>query len=180
MNIAKLKKFVKPFYESKDIMHDLSHIERVLITLDGILKYSEDSYDYNIIVYAAYFHGFIYSDESIIIKWLQKEGLEESKINKIIKVSWESQKDKSAETLEGKLLHDAHMIEGGKVFLVTKSLITGSVRGQTLEETIKYIEKHILGEGICYFEKTRQIYKEAQEYTKDYITKLKCGINGQI
>lgn len=35
MNIAKLRKFVKPFYESKDIMHDLSHIERVLITLDS-------------------------------------------------------------------------------------------------------------------------------------------------
>jgi len=38
--------------------------------------------------------------------------------------------------MEGKILHDAHMIEGGKIYLIVKSLITGSVRGQTLEQTI--------------------------------------------
>lgn len=33
------------------------------------------------------------------------------------------------------------MIEGGKTYLIVKSLITGSVRGQT----IKYIEDNVLG-----------------------------------
>ena len=173
MNLNNLRKFVYPFYQNKDIMHDLSHVERVLITLGGLIKYIDGNYDYEVIKYAAYFHGFIYSEEELIKKWLKEEGLEEAKIEKIIKVAWESQKEKSAETLEGKLLHDAHMIEGGEVFLITKSLITGSVRGQMLEQTIKYIENNILGKGICYFEKTQQIHKKAQEYTRQFLNQLK-------
>ena len=30
--------FVKPYYEDKDIMHDLSHISRVLIYVEKLLK----------------------------------------------------------------------------------------------------------------------------------------------
>lgn len=61
MNLNNLRKFVYPFYQNKDIMHDLSHVERVLITLDGLIKYIDGNYDYEVIKYAAYFHGFIYS-----------------------------------------------------------------------------------------------------------------------
>ena len=81
-------------------------------------------------------------------------------IQRIIKASWESQKDRDAETIEGKILHDSHMIEGGKTYLIVKSLITGSVRGQNLEDTIKYIENNILNKGICYLEEAKEIYKE--------------------
>ncbi|MBX2872992.1 MAG: hypothetical protein KTR30_12850 [Saprospiraceae bacterium] len=50
----------------------------------------------------------------------------------IIEVAWESQKEERPTTPEGLLLHDAHLLEGGKYFEIIKSLITGSVRGQSL------------------------------------------------
>ena len=87
-------------------------------------------------------------------------------IDRIISAAWESQKDEEAKTIEGKILHDAHMIEGGKTYLIVKSLITGSVRGQTLELTIKYIEENILDKGVCYLPEAQAIYNEQQEFAK--------------
>jgi len=61
------------------------------------------------------------------------------------------------------------MIEGGKTYLIVKSLITGSVRGQTLEQTIKYVEDNILDKGICYLPEAKAIYSGQQEFTKIFI-----------
>lgn len=41
VNMDSLLNFVKPYYEDKDIMHDLSHINRVLRNL--LLTRSEDN-----------------------------------------------------------------------------------------------------------------------------------------
>jgi len=68
------------------------------------------------------------------------------------------------------------MIEGGKTYLIVKSLITGSVRGQTLEETIKYIEDNILDKGICYLPEAKKIYCQQQQFSKDFIIELKKGL----
>ncbi|ACR80485.1 hypothetical protein Kole_1801 [Kosmotoga olearia TBF 19.5.1] len=38
INITDLLQFVRPYYESKDIMHDLSHVERVLKTANRLGK----------------------------------------------------------------------------------------------------------------------------------------------
>ena len=92
-------------------------------------------------------------------------------------MAWESQKNEEAETLEGRILHDAHMIEGGRTYLIVKSLITGSVRGQTLEQTIDYIEKNILDNGVCYLQEAQEIYDEQQAFAKDFIVRLKEGLN---
>ncbi|WP_201030058.1 hypothetical protein [Kosmotoga sp. DU53] len=111
-----------------------------------------------------------------IREWLKAEGLSNDKIDKIVQVAWESQKKEIPGTLEGKILHDAHMIEGGKTFLIVKSLITGSVRGQTLEETIEYIEKNILGKGQCYLTEAKEIYAEQQKFAREFIRDLKEGL----
>ncbi|WP_426350306.1 hypothetical protein ACPWSR_03445 [Alloiococcus sp. CFN-8] len=168
--------FVKPYYENKDTMHDLSHIRRVLIYVEKLLNLGSYEVDTDIIKYAAYFHGLIYNNEEKIVRWLKDKELSNSMIDKIITAAWESQKDEPAETLEGKILHDAHMIEGGKTYLIVKSLITGSVRGQTLEETIEYIEKNILDKGICYLPEAQEIYYKQQEFAKSFIKELKEGI----
>jgi len=174
----KLIEFVTPYYKNKDIMHDLSHIERVLKYVERLVKsidYKVDI-DIDILIYGAYFHGFIYNSEKNIIQWLQSQNMSRSMIKKIINASRESQKDEEAITIEGKILHDAHMIEGGKTYLIVKSLITGSVRGQTLEETIKYIEDNVLGKGTCYLPKAKMIYREQQEFAKAFIYDLKVGL----
>lgn len=175
INIDSLLEFVKPHYEDKDIMHDLSHINRVFIYVEKLLKAGNYEADIDIIKYAAYFHGFIYNSEQSIVRWLTDQELSSEIIDKIITAAWESQKDETAQTLEGKILHDAHMIEGGKTYLIVKSLITGSVRGQTLEETIKYIENNVLDKGSCYLPEAKEIYCQQQKFAKDFIIDLKKG-----
>ncbi|MGL5415966.1 MAG: hypothetical protein ACRDAU_09930 [Clostridium sp.] len=177
ININSLIDFVLPYYTTKDIMHDLSHIERVLKYVKKlILDSSYRHINMDIITYATYFHGFIYSDEEAIVTWLKTQDVSNEDIDKIITVAWESQKYKSAKTLEGKLLHDAHMIEGGKNYLIVKSLITGSLRGQTLDETISYIENNLLSKGTCYLPVAQKIYHSQQKFTIDFIKDLKEGL----
>ena len=94
----------------------------------------------------------------------------------IVKISYESQRTEIPESIEGKILHDAHLIEGGKVYLITKCLITGSVRGQSLLETINYIEENILDKSTCYLPGTMKLFKDANLFANDFITELKKGI----
>lgn len=178
VNIAELIEFVAPYYQSKDIMHNLSHIERILKYANRLSKHNGVNANVNgdAITYATYFHGFIYSEEEKIRKWLKEKDFLEDNITFIIKVSWESQKEELPETFEGKIVHDAHMIEGGKTYLIVKSLITGSVRGQTLEQTIDYLEKNILGKGSCYLEESKLIYEQQQIFAKQFIKDLKEGL----
>jgi len=176
MEYSAILKFVEPYYKDKDIMHDMSHIERVLKSVNKIELNIEQSYDNEVITYAAYFHGFIYSAEKDILKWLKNSGISEERIKFITKVAWESQKSEIPDTLEGKILHDAHMIEGGKTYLIVKSLITGSVRGQNLEQTISYIENNILGKGCCYLQVAQKVYEEQQKFAVEFIKDLKDGL----
>lgn len=176
INTDTLLDFVKPYYEGKDIMHDLSHINRVFIYAEKLLQVGSYEADTDILKYAAYFHGFIYNSEQSIVRWLKNQELSSEMIDRIITAAWESQKDEAAQTLEGKILHDAHMIEGGKTYLIAKSLITGSVRGQTLEQTIKYIENNILDKGICYLSEALEFYYQQQEFAKKFINELKEGL----
>lgn len=177
IDIRVLEDFVKPYYENKDIMHNLSHIERVLKYVNKLVIQGKYEVDIDILTYSAYFHGCIYCDEEKIVNWLKDKDISVNKINQIIKTAWESQKNSNPETLEGKVLHDAHMIEGGKNYLIVKSLITGSVRGQTLDETVKYIEDNILGKGTCYLSESIEIYKQQQEFAKEFIKDLKEGLD---
>ncbi|TMV43156.1 hypothetical protein FE783_36040 [Paenibacillus mesophilus] len=176
MNFKSLIDFVSPYYINKDIMHDLSHIERIVNSAKKLLKFYPEITDLDLIIYGCYFHGFIYLREDLIREYLEKQGLHAEQIEKIVTVSWESQKDEVPESLEGKLLHDAHMIEGGKTYLIVKSLCTGTARGQTLKETLDYFEKYVLGHGECYLPEAKPIYIEMQQFASDFIRELREGL----
>jgi uncharacterized protein len=163
MNESKLLNFVKKYYVKKDIMHNESHIERILKMVGRIKKFINEEYDNDVVTYGAFFHGCIKNNEEEIREWLKIQNEKEEYIDKIINVSKESLKENEAQYIEGKLLHDAHMLEGGKYFLLIKSLITGSVRGQTFEETIKYFEENVLNYGECYIQETEKLLNEYRE-----------------
>lgn len=169
--------FVKPYYEKKDIMHDLTHIDRMIRSANQLLKFYPEITDHDLIKYGCYFHGFIYLDEERIRSFLEEEGLPEEYIDRIVKVSWESQKEEVPETLEGKLLHDAHMIEGGKTYLIVKSLCTGTARGQSLEQTLEYFEQHVLGKGKCYLPEAQLVYDKMQQFAEQFIGDLRAGLD---
>lgn len=129
LNQKALLEFVEPYYADKDIMHNLWHIELVKKMVDKIISMGGYETDYESLLSAVYFHGFIYKEEAAIEQWLKTHGFSDERTEKILKISWESQRSEVPETIEGKILHDAHVLEGGKTYLVVKTLITGSVRG---------------------------------------------------
>lgn len=152
-----VEEFVRKDYEAKDIMHDLSHIRRVLRIAQKLAQdYNCDS---ELLMLGAYFHGIVYDKEHDISEFLNDKSVSKDRAEKAIQIARESQKESEPETIEGTILHDAHLIEGGKTFLVVKSLITGTIRGQTLEQTISFVEK------ICW-ESFAAIYPKRRQSTK--------------
>jgi len=171
-----LLKFVSPYYEDKDIMHNMWHIELVQRMINRILSHCDYEVDEECLKLATYFHGFIYSDEEKIRRWLLEQNYNDEMIAKTIKIAWESQRNEVPETIEGKILHDAHVLEGGKTYLVVKTLITGSVRGQSLTETLDFMEKNVLHQNKCYLPETIPLCDEMNLYTNKFFADLKEGI----
>lgn len=177
INTSDLIRFVTPYYANKDIAHDLSHIERMLKYADKLIEAGNYEVNMDIIICAGYFHGIIYLAEGPIIEWLKNHQIPDDIIDRIIGAAWESQKDETEASLEGKVLHDAHAIEGGKTYLIVKSLISGAARGQTLEQIINHIENSVIDKGMCYLPQAQKIYAEEQNFAKSFIIDLKKGIN---
>ncbi len=176
LNEKALLDFVTPYYADKDIMHNMWHIELVRKMVDKILSISNYSVDEECLILAAYFHGFIYSDEKRIKQWLSTQGYDEKMIAQIIKIAWESQRSEIPETIEGKILHDAHVLEGGKTYLIVKTLITGSVRGQSLVDTLKFMERNVLNKNTCYLPETIPLCEEMNRYTNKFFEEITDGI----
>ena len=176
MNEQALIEFAEPYYVNKDIMHNMWHIELVKKMVNRILSGSSYNVDEECLLLATYFHGFIYKDEEIIKQWMREQNYGEEMIAKTVQIAWESQRSEIPETLEGKILHDAHVLEGGKTYLIVKTLITGSVRGQALLDTLQYMEGHVLDKNSCYLPETIPLCEEMNEYTNRFFEELTEGI----
>lgn len=172
INEAKLLEFVSPYYENKDIMHNMWHIELVRKKVEQILAVGNYNVDEECLILATYFHGFIYSDEDIIRQWLISQNYNNELIDKTIRIAWESQRSEIPETIEGKILHDAHILEGGKTYLVVKTLITGSVRGQSLLDTLDFMERNVLDKSNCYLPETIPLCEEMNKYTNSFFEEI--------
>ena len=127
-----------PFYEKKDTMHDISHIERVL----GLTQKMSENYsiDEELLELGAYFHGVIHLEEETVIDFLKSQHLSEERIDQIRQVAWDSQRDKTPQLIEGKILHDAHLLEGGKTFWIVKSLVLGTAHGESLSKIVEFMK----------------------------------------
>lgn len=176
MNREALIAFCAPYYADKDIMHNMWHIELTEKWVGKVIDLGGYEPDRELLAYALYFHGFIYSDEPAVRAWLAEQGIGPDHIEKIVKIAWESQRPEIPETLEGKILHDAHVLEGGKTYLVTKTLITGSVRGQSLKSTVDYMKNYVIDQNHCYLPETIPLCEEMNAFTKNFTAMLEEGI----
>lgn len=176
LNEKALLEFVEPYYVEKDIMHNMWHIELVRKMVDRILSISNYNVDEECLTLATYFHGFIYRDEDTIKQWLIAQNYDNEMIAKTIKIAWESQRSEIPDTIEGKILHDAHVLEGGKTYLIVKTLITGSVRGQSLIDTLNYMERNVLDKNNCYLPETIPLCEEMNKYTNCFFEEIMNGI----
>lgn len=168
------KIFVQPYYNRRDIMHGWKHIERI------IRKAFEISVNYQVdislISFWAYFHWMIWLHENEIREFLKSEWIENSYIEKIIQVTWDSNKDSIPETLEWKILYDAHLLEWWRTFQITKSFITGTSRWQTLEETIAFMKDNVFGKYNCYLPESQELYKEKEKFAIDFVAELEKNL----
>ncbi len=174
MMIEEVEAFVHPDYIDRDIMHNLAHIDRLRKLAKEIAR--SYKHDPDLLELGAYFHGNISFKEANIRQFLKDKQLQQHEIDKVVQVTWESQKENHAEIIEGKILHDAHLLEGGKTFMITKSLVTGTARGQSLEETLQYLEEKILGKFKCYLPESQKLYAEKEEYTKLFLQNLRSNL----
>lgn len=174
MNVTenRLLEFVAPYYADKDIMHDLWHIKLMLKSVDKVIGLGDYKVDRECLILATYFHGFVYRDEQAIRSWMHDHGYNVEYIEKVIGVSKESQRPEVPETLEGKLLHDAHVLEGGRTYLIVKTLITGSVRGQSLEQTLAFLRDHVLDANRCYLPETVPLCEQMNQFTEMFYKEL--------
>ncbi|MDJ0704764.1 MAG: hypothetical protein QNJ46_15890 [Leptolyngbyaceae cyanobacterium MO_188.B28] len=174
MTVEEIEAFVHSDYADRDIMHNLAHIHRLQKLAQEIaISYEHDP---DLLELGAYFHGNIAFKEAEIRQFLKDKQLQQKEIDKVVQVAWESQKESHAETMEGKILHDAHLLEGGKTFMIAKSLVTGTARGQSLEETLQYLEEKILGKFECCFPESQKLYAEKEEYTKLFLKDLRSNL----
>ena len=169
--IEKVKVFVQTYYEGKDLMHNFSHIVRVLKLAEKIAKNCQ--VDTELLIIGAYFHGVIHLDEEKVVNFLQSNKVDEKRIKKIVQIAWDSQKNSTSDLIEGKLLHDAHLLEGGKTYLIVKSFVTGTARGQSLSETIKYMEDNVLGKFKCLLPESQNEYCEKEKFAEEFLKDLK-------
>ena len=178
--IEEIERFVKPFYSKKDFMHDLSHIRRMLKAAFFLSK--KYRVDDEIIIYGTYFHGIVHEKKSEIVDFLKSKGFSEEKIKRILQAAQSSRtrlkvfEKPKPRTIEDKILHDAHLIEGGETFLIVKSLITGTLRGQTLKETVDYMKNNIICKFKCYLPEAQKIYEKKEKFAKDFLEKLKKNL----
>jgi len=175
-NDKDLFEFIEPYYADKDIMHNMWHIELVQRMVIKILSISYYDVDEECLKLATYFHGFIYTNEENIKQWMVAQNYNDEMISKTIQIAWESQRGEVPKTIEGKILHDAHVLEGGKTYQVVKTLITGSVRGQSLIDTLNFMENNVLNQNNCYLPETIPLCEEMNDFTNNFFTDLKEGI----
>lgn len=171
ISVAEVEAFVSPDYASCDIMHNLDHIHRLLKLAREIAR--NYNHDAELLELGAYFHGTIALREADIRQFLADRQVQPAAVDRVIQIAWESQKESQAETIEGKILHDAHLLEGGKTFMITKSLVTGTARGQSLEETLQYLEQRILGKFQCCLPESKALYAEKEAYTRQFLQDLR-------
>ena len=174
LHISEVEDFVRDDYEAKDTMHDLSHIRRILRSAEKLARYHPCNLE--VMTLGAYFHGIIHSKEPEVRDFLARQGLSQDKIDLAVQIAHDSQKENVPQTLEGTVLHDAHLIEGGKTFLITKSLVTGTARGQTLEDTLHFFEQNVLGKHHCYLAEAQSLYEEKERYARDFLVDLKSNL----
>ena len=169
-----MEALVAPHYAEKDSMHGLAHIARLLRSAFQLME--RHPADQAIVTAAAYLHGLAAEHRLRLAAKLADLGFDEVERGRILQAARESQKEESPQSREGIILHDAHLIEGGPTFLLVKSLVTGTERGQSLEETLTRIEHDILGRYACCLPEAQALYAEKERYAGEAISSLKAGL----
>lgn len=168
-----LREYLERFYDKKDEMHNLNHIHRVQFQARMLCeKYFCELED---IKYAIYLHGLEQDQIQQTRQFMEAFGFEAERINAIVSLSKFTQSEHYPSTIEEQIIHDAHVIEGGKYFLSVKSLITGVLRGQSLVETLGKLQD-LVDNRVCYLGHAQEILEEQINIARDLIDDISKNI----
>lgn len=162
-----LREFVKPYYAEKGELENLAHVQRMLASARELGE-GENIND-DLLVFGAYLHGVIFNAEEKIRNSLFSLGLERTQVIEIMRVAWESGKEASPETREGALLRDAHLIEGGREYQMAKWLTRGGEVGQSLPQSLDFLDSKMIGRYKCSTPKAQKIYEEIETYRRQFV-----------
>lgn len=169
------EEFVHKFYKNKDMMHDLSHIKRILATAVKMSK--KHKADLSILTLVAYFHGVdLKLHRQDVTDYLRGQGFKMKHIERTLQATSESGTKSIPKTAEGRILHDAHLLEGGLTFHVVKSLITGASRGDSISQIIDYFDSNINGKYRCYLPESKLLYREKEAFAREFFRNLKKNL----
>jgi uncharacterized protein len=173
----KLERFVSKFYKSKDVMHDLTHVRRILTTAKEMSRTSKA--DMSILTFAAYFHRIdLRTNQAELTDYLLRVRQKREVMKRIFQAALESQKEAIPKTLEGKILHDAHLLEGGRTFGVVKLLNTGALRGESLLQVINHFDSSV-GKYACCLPENKARFKDRESFARDFFSDLKKNLREQ-
>ena len=177
ITVSELEDYWRVDYESKDVMHGIHHIRRLYHDSIEMVQRIGCIANLDVIMVGAYLHGVIYRKEKESAQLLRNRGLPGNLIDHCIKAAWESQSPAdSASTIEGKVLHDAHLLEGGKSFFVTKTLVTGALRGGTVEDSIEFLENNIIDKLKVTLPENVALLSDKMDYAKEYVSLFWSGM----
>lgn len=183
-----LEDFVRPFYAERDTLLGLPHIRRVVKKARYLARYHTDALDPIVLLHAAYLHGLIFQEELRIRRFLQTHELPPEQIERVVRAAREAHMEAPGEvagdddrvaagaaqslSLEGKILHDARLLEGGRTFLIGSALMLGALRGATLEEILATVEERMLGRFQCYLPEAQRLYAEKEAFARAFLDDL--------
>jgi uncharacterized protein len=165
---AALEDYLRSDYAGKDTMHDLTHIRRVYRAAERLAHLSDTAYDRTVLLIAAYLHGVVYipEREREARSFLRNRGVSQPVIDRAVTAAWESQTDAMPESPEGTLLHDGHLLEGGRSSLLVKTLVTGGARGGTLADIVGFWEHQVAGRFRCVLPTAQECYDEQEAFAR--------------
>jgi uncharacterized protein len=171
---AALEDFLRADYASKDTMHDATHIRRVHRAAERLALDTGTAYDPLLLLIGAYLHGVVYipEREREARAFLEGAGVPPAVIDRGVAAAWESQTDAAPLTTEGMLLHDGHLLEGGRSFLLVKTLVTGAARGSTLADIVAFWNRHVAGQFRCALPLAQQRYDEQEAFAQAVFAEL--------
>jgi uncharacterized protein len=171
---AALEEFLRADYASKDTMHDTTHIRRVHRAAERLALDTGTVYDRFVLLAGAYLHGVVYipEREREARAFLERAGVQSGVIDRAVTAARESQTDAVPRTREGMLLHDGHLLEGGRSFLLVKTLVTGAARGSALADIVAFWDHHVVGRFRCALPLAQQRYNEQEAFAQAVFAEL--------
>ena len=171
---AELEACFAPDYAGKDTMHNLTHIRRVYRAAVRLASATGTPYDRDVLLIGAYLHGVVYlpERERQARRFLENTGVAGAVIDRAVSAAWESQTDAVPISPEGVLLHDGHLLEGGRSFLLVKTLVTGAARGNSLADIVAFWERYVAARFRCVLPVGQKRYEEQEAFARAVFEEL--------